>query len=322
MPRKVTVARLSIIVPFLGATQASENTVASVLQNRPDGCEIVVVHAGPYDDPWDIGDEVHFVEQPQSSTLVDLLNAALDQVSGRVTHVLQPGIDVEEGWADIALAHFDDPDVATVAPVHLVSPDELRVVSRGVSYSSGGARSLRGAGQTYEMGRVRPSRILGPSLQAGFYRTRILHTLGGWDTLMGDQLADIDLALVLQDAGYRSVCAESSRVYGPKPETPVGSFASGRCAERLFLRHAPQQGWLRSMLAHPWTVAWNALADLPHPGAITQLFGRLVGLTEYRRLRAGAEQADADVETVEPSLDDHYLNDEQQQPAADRRRAA
>lgn len=295
LPRKVNVARLSIIVPFLGANEASENTLASVLQNRPDGSDIVVVHAGPYDDPWDIGDEVTFVEQPATSSLIDLLNASLHEISGRVVHVLQPGIEVEEGWADIALSHFDNPDVATVAPVHLISPDELRVVSRGVSYSAGGSRYLRGAGQAYENGRVRPSRILGPTLQAGFYRTRILQTLGGWDSLMGDHLADVDLALTLQDAGYRSVCAESCRVYGSASDVPVGSFTQGRCAERLFLRHAPQQGWFRSLLAHPFAVAWNMLADLPHPGAITQLFGRMIALTEFSKLRAGYDQADDDV---------------------------
>ena len=59
---------LSIIVPFTGQTESFETTLASVLQNRPARAEVIVAHAGRYDDPWGLKDEVQFVVAPRRST--------------------------------------------------------------------------------------------------------------------------------------------------------------------------------------------------------------------------------------------------------------
>ena len=37
------VSRLAIIIPFLGNSQRLEETLVSVLENRPDDCEVIVV---------------------------------------------------------------------------------------------------------------------------------------------------------------------------------------------------------------------------------------------------------------------------------------
>ena len=50
-------SRLSIVIPVLGSLDGLEDTLVSVLENRPADCQIVVVLNQPYDDPYDLKDE-------------------------------------------------------------------------------------------------------------------------------------------------------------------------------------------------------------------------------------------------------------------------
>ncbi len=43
--------RLSIIVPYCRDEAAFETTLVSVLENRPNQCEVLVPHDGSYQDP-------------------------------------------------------------------------------------------------------------------------------------------------------------------------------------------------------------------------------------------------------------------------------
>lgn len=280
----VTVPRLSILVPLSGATKLFENTLASVLQNRPSRCQVLVTHAGPYNDPWDLAAEVDFIELPEQATVVDLLNAGLEEVQGDVVHVLQDGVEATEGWTEAVLPHFADPEVASVSPLIVDSKDRQRIVTRGVSYGCGGARRLAAAGKPASS-RVPRTPPLGPTLHAGFYRTDALVDIGGFEPTVGGALADVDAALTLKSLGFRCVHEARSCLVGELVPASAGSFATGRCAERLFWRHAPQVGKVRSMLVHPVTTLLSALVDLPHPGAVTQLFGRLAALRERSQFR-------------------------------------
>ena len=51
--------RLSIIIPALGNSARLESTLVSVLENRPLDCDIIVVHTGEYNDPYDLAGEIH-----------------------------------------------------------------------------------------------------------------------------------------------------------------------------------------------------------------------------------------------------------------------
>ena len=54
--------RLSIVIPVLGDPQQLDDTLLSVLENRPARCEIVVVHNRPYHDPYHLCEEVRFIQ--------------------------------------------------------------------------------------------------------------------------------------------------------------------------------------------------------------------------------------------------------------------
>ena len=69
--------RLSIIVPHRHQDSRLEATLLSLLENRPDDSEIIVVHDGSYGDPYKLVDEVIFIEEERSSNTLKLLNAGV-----------------------------------------------------------------------------------------------------------------------------------------------------------------------------------------------------------------------------------------------------
>ena len=74
MTKTTSIPRISIVVPVGSNLEAFEDTLASVLQNRPVASEILVAHDGHYTDPFQLGDEVTFVTSDSAST-VDLVMA-------------------------------------------------------------------------------------------------------------------------------------------------------------------------------------------------------------------------------------------------------
>src|SRR5688572_24937936 len=113
--RMANVPRLSIVIPCVGGAAEFDGTLVSVLQHRPADCEVVVLHTEQYDDPYDLQGEVEF-RRSQHQTVVELVNEGLAAATGDIVHVLGCGVEATEGWADAALPHFDDPQVATVSP--------------------------------------------------------------------------------------------------------------------------------------------------------------------------------------------------------------
>jgi len=284
------VPRLSILVPLPPATscleKAFEETLASVLQNRPADSEVLVSHSGRYDDPYGLSGEVRFLEQPSDVSLVDLVNYGLERARGEVLHILMPGHTVREGWTDEAVAAFGEPRVGTVVPVIVSEADPEHTLICGVGYSAGGSRWIAGVGQSVRNIATKRPATLGPALAAGFYRTDAVCSLEGFSSEVGDAFADIDLALSMQAIGYRNVVSASSVIRTSlPPHRELASFQQGQRAERLFRRHAGQFGWLHSYVTHPLTVLVSAIGEIPHPGAVTQIAGRCSAWFEHNSQR-------------------------------------
>jgi hypothetical protein len=270
-----------------------ENSLVSVLENRPDDCEIVVVLDQPYDNPYELEDEVRFLAVPGAAGLVQCLNFGIHASRSAVIHVLGCGAEVSENWTAAAMQHFDNPQIAAVAPLLLDEPNEPRVRNAGLAYGRGGVRRQLDAGLPPSAVGTKSRDVLGPSVLAAFYRSEVLMTLGEmFDPAVGDQLADVDLALRLQKAGYRSVLEPKSLVYCQQASLPQATgWTLGRQVERLFWRNAPLAGWARSLAAHVATVAGETGRLLTSPGLLGQLAGRCAAsleighyLRHYRRL--------------------------------------
>ena len=273
-------SKLAIIIPALGDVQRLEDGLVSVLQHRPADAEVLVVLTRPYSDPYDLQDEVRFIQAPRRSGLVACLQMGLDASHAPLVHFLGAGREVEEDWAERAIAHFDDPRVAAVAPLTLDTlPRETAYA--GVEYCWGGSRRLRSIGDRAETGDV-----LGPELQASFYRRTAVEAVGGLSVEVGDELADVELAITLQQAGFHARFEPASQIHLPNDFGPQhGPFRRGLYAERMFWRNAPAHGWVRSLAAHPWTLATGSLSS-GLLGMAPHLLGRLLGGCQWSRRRA------------------------------------
>ncbi|MBN1589398.1 MAG: hypothetical protein JW888_07780 [Pirellulales bacterium] len=298
-------ARLSIIIPHSGSVQRLENTLVSVLENRPDDSQIVVVQSEVYDDPYDLKGEVTFVYTPIGTDNVRCLNVGIDMSDAPVVHLLLPGIEVTPGWADAALRHFADPTVAAVAPL-LVHGQTDGILTAGLEYRPSGAVRPVGHGQSATKTLGDFSNVAGPDPRAAFYRKSMLRRVDRFCIGFDEQTAGADLALRLIAAGGRCVVESDSRVRAVDlPRRRTSAFCRAMQNERIFWRWAPHGGWLRGLTGHLGQAVVDVASEFPGPGMLGSLLGHLLGACrspaqrrEHRRLMslcAEPEQTPGDV---------------------------
>ena len=320
------VPRLSIVIPCLGAPTDFDDTLVSVLQNRPADCEVLVVHVQPYDDPYGLRDEVQFVRVTGRPSLVQLMNEGLAAASGEVVHVLGCRLIAVEGWADAAVERFDDPKVAALAPL-IVDAVHGQVTAAGVRYSLAGSRKIVGRGiELKHLRRVEQLKHLGATIEAGFFRREVLEALGGWQESLG-VAADIDLARSLSALELKTVFPLDCHLHEKAPAPRLGGFAHGRAMERFFWRHAVRNRML-AVIVHTLSVLMDFTLRVPKGDALTTLIGRMVGMFHTGTKLSYADQlaeARTLLEASEPStlsmtsLRDEHDEVEEKMP---RRRAA
>ena len=284
--------RLTILIPCVGGAAEFDATLVSVLQHRPDDCEVLLVHTEPYDDPYDLGSEVQFLRAGRSSRLLELINEGIAAAAGEIVHLLGCGIEVTEGWSDAALDRFQDADIAAVSPL-VMDTDGKKLVAAGVRWTVGGARQVV-ADQRVLLGgsaRLRAG-ILGPTLAAGFFRREVLEVLGRLDAHLDERYADVDLALKMAALDLRTVCEPGSRVVqtAVRDDQRRAPFARGRNAERIFWQSAPARGMLPSLVMHPFTLIGDVLATRSAIGAGLAALGRLLALVEFGAARRHEER--------------------------------
>lgn len=309
--------RLSILIPCLGDARDFEDTLISVLQNRPDDCEVLVAHARPYDDPYRLSGEVCFVHVPEARENVALINTGFDAARSAVIHVLQCGIEVEEGWVEPAMRRFADDLVAAVSPVIVDRHRKDRLLTAGRCYSTLGRCSMAFAGKRLD--RIGANtEVVSPTLLAGFYR-RSWWRLLRLDETLGDDFADVQLGLSLKNIGARCEMEPGSVLFADKkliaPSLNPFGFTTARRAERLFRQNREPNSSKLTLAGHALVCLIEALGSLPSPRAITGALGRITSLFEanptisYRkqieqvceRLRKEAEESTIQLPMVRPA---------------------
>jgi hypothetical protein len=272
------VLRLSIVIPVLGDQKLLDDTLVSVLENRPANCELLVVHNEPYSDPYELAGEVQFIEAPRGAGLAECLNLGLAASRAPVIHLLSCGVEVCAGWAGAAIRHFRDPEIAAVTPLLLHRDNLETVVSAGLGYRAEGIAWRLGQGRTPEQVAEEPDDLCGPDALAAFYRRSAIDSVGGFASSSVGTLAAVDMALSLQRAGFRCVVEPKclARVDAAAVRDKPG-FRHGRDAERLFWQWASSHGRVRSVVAHGALVAGECVIGLWRPSMLTHLAGRAVG---------------------------------------------
>ncbi len=298
--------RLSIVIPCIQEAGFFDTTLASVLQNRPDDCEVLVVQPRVYSDPYELKGEVQFIEAPVNSSLIDLINIGVARATGEIVHLISCEVEILDGWAQPALRHFQDPTVGCVSPLVVAKRVSGQVVSRGVHYSSGGVREIHRTASTRR--RSGAQFVIAPTLSAGMYRRQAILDAGGFCADVGTDFADVDLGLLLRAAGYRCVHEEDSIVTTDRISGGARlSFANGRAAERLFWRNAVHANRVHVLVTHPLTWIVECVRNLHRPQIIAHMIGRFQGWQERgshrghdRHLRALEASQDLGRQTVLP----------------------
>ncbi len=296
--------RLSIVIPAVHGAEALEETLLSVLENRPEECEVIVSLACEYDDPWNLRDEVTFVRAPEVSSTIGCINLGISSASGEIIHILSAGWKATPGWTDLAMERFADPAIAAVIPLTVSDDDHDRVVSVGIAYSHGGHRKLRTPPASRSsvtavtlgiasLNRSRRGTLTGPQIDAGFWRADALASAGpGFAACCGAKMADADLAVAIAAAGGETVAEPSARVIAGPPVSDAGRFREGLHAERLFWRSVAGRRLLPMLVAHLFVVLRHAVVSLPL-GTVPMVAGRLIAAMQfgsygsrYRQLRS------------------------------------
>jgi GT2 family glycosyltransferase len=274
-----SVSRLAIVIRAVGNNELLEATLVSVLENRPADCQVIVALNGPYSDPYELKDEVRFVEAPRGGSSVAAINRALAATRAPFVHLLASGCAVTEGWADEALSRFGDRQVACVAPLVIDAANHERVLATGVGYRPSGRRYLAGGGLDPASSEAS---VVGPCGFAAFYRKTALDFVGGLSTQLGSRQVDVDLGLVLRRAGFSVALEPGSRIFAcDQVDQGSGSFREALYDERLFWRNLPRSGRVGAIAAHVGAVTVELLASFGRPRMFAQLAARAMACAQF-----------------------------------------
>lgn len=268
--------RLSIVIPAAGDAVPLEETLVSVLENRPPDCEVIAVHGCDYADPWGIGDEVRLLRAPRRTNIVGCINLGIAAASGRVIHVLAAGWRGTDGWTDQPVEAIASGRADVVVPLGVAADDHDRAVSAGIRHTAGGRRVSLTRASAGDSGRPTC-----PELEAGFWSAEMLAAIGaGFATACGPDLADADAAAAVACAGGTVMLEPSSRVIVGPPRRRARAFRAGLHAERLFWRSLPGTSPVRGLVLHAGEWLRDLAGSAPL-GTLPMLLGRLAALVQF-----------------------------------------
>jgi GT2 family glycosyltransferase len=168
-------------------------------------------------------------------------NAGIAATSAPIVELLNDDTEVSAGWAEAALANFDDPHIAAVAPL-VLRPDG-RIDSAGDHYDRGGFAQKIGHGEWIHRFALTRREVQAASASSAFYRRSMLVAAGGFPESFGAYFDDVDLSCRLRRAGGTIVFDPTSKVFhhggashGPLDRRLVEQQSCNE--ERLYWRNA------------------------------------------------------------------------------------
>lgn len=257
---KLTTTDVTIVVPAFN----QESNIAG------DRGEVIVVDDGS--EPPLPADGHRLIRLPTNRGPGAARNAGLAEVTTPLVAFIDTDVDLDEGWLEALLPHFNDPLVALVAP-RVASTVGATTLAR---YES--ARSPLDLGE--EQGRITAgTRISYVPAAALVVRADALRAIGGFDeTLRNGE--DVDMVWRLLDAGHRCRYEPASTVHH-RPRTTLSTWARqrlgyGRSAAALDRKHP---GAVAPLRVSGWSAAVWALVLARRPiAAVTVAAATIVAL--------------------------------------------
>lgn len=209
---------LSIVIPTHQRSDLLRRCLASVIAHAPTGTEIIVVDdASPDESAQQAVAEfpgIRLIRLPSRRGFCVAANRGIQAARAPIVELLNDDTEVEPGWADAAMAWFQDPKIVAVAPLVLrhgsVTPT---IDSAGDTYHWGGFAQKRGNGRALSDFPLEPREVFGASGSSAFYRRQAILDVGSFPESFGSYFEDVDLSFRLRRAGGRIVFDPRSRVW-------------------------------------------------------------------------------------------------------------
>jgi len=287
---------LSIVIPSHRRADLLRACLNSVMRHAPPDTQVIVVDDASADSCISRtarefpGVEVERLTR--NSGFCVAVNRGLQLARAPIVELLNDDTEVVEGWADAAIACFEDPRVVAVAPLVLRKVElktEMCVDSAGDTYHIGGFAQKRASGLHANRVETQPIEVFGASASSAFYRRDALVVAGGMSEDFDAYFEDVDLSFRLRHAGGIVLFAPQSQVYH-RVHASYGApnrrllEQQSRNEERVFWRNLPA-GFLARAL--PWhcaaivAKAWRRLLEGTLPSFV---IGRLRALAEMPAL--------------------------------------
>lgn len=275
---------LSIVIPSYHRSDLLQRCLAAVTNHAPAGAEIIVVDdASPNGRSAAVARAfpgVRIVRHERQRGFCAAANAGIRASRGTVVELLNDDTEVQAGWADAALAWFEQPCVGAVAPLVLAWPNGDRIDSAGDNYFLGGVAQKRGHGQPVTEHYLQPCAVFGASASSAFYRRAALDQVGLFPESFGSYFEDVDLAWRLRRGGWRTMYEPASRVlhhigasHGRRKRRLLEQQSCNE--ERVFWRNLSSRDLWRALPRHAAVLAGKAWLRW-HEGTLSPwLFGRL-----------------------------------------------
>lgn len=231
---------VSVIIPASAAADAFPQCLKSILAQKHEKKEVIVVWAGR--DAPDLPGKVRLVTVPSGATAAQKANAGLSAARGSVLALLQPHcLPQTDRWIEKIIADFADESVGAVVSQCAMAPDQRHTLAARLlhSVSSPVLRNRRD--------RARKVHLVGNLCDA--YRARALAEVG----LMRDGVLPapgeaVDLSVSLAGAGYSIVLSPTAEVlYRDPPQT-----RSLRAVLRMGIEHGYADALIGKMHGVDW----------------------------------------------------------------------
>jgi len=266
---------LSIVVPHGGREDEFEASLVSVLENRPPRSEVLVCHDGSYADPFQLGDEVRFVETSRGDLPSQVL-AAAEVAQGRLLHVLADGNLASEGWTDAIFDCFEDEAVGSVAPA-ILAPCQTKTATIGWTQ---GASSLCAPVAAHKRQPSRHDRaaVVGSYLSASFWRTDLLRAVAEVPHAGDAHVAAVAWTILAHACGFHCHSELTSQVVA-RAEGFDSAIKAGTARHlQSIATVADNQSAIRSGLV-------CLLANLHRPSRWSEAVGRMTAVSSDARFQ-------------------------------------
>ncbi len=234
---------LTVVIPSHSRADLLHLCLASVTQFAPQNTEVIVVDDGSRDAIVSrtarTFPRVTVVRHSRARGFCVAANAGIAAATSPIVELLNDDTEVTAGWAEAALAHFANEQIAAVAPLVLQNDPARRerglpplIDTAGDDYDCGGFARKRGHNEPLtQLQYANTQRVFGASAAAAFYRSDAVLAAGGFPEHFGAYFEDVDLSFRLRRMNFEIVYDPRSVVWH-RVSGSYGRIPSRRTLER------------------------------------------------------------------------------------------